>query len=369
MTSLCLYSVQIQKDSLATLMTLLHGPSLDRLCIADACTSLSPPASTDALNAVTLVTLADLVRWSQYFPFLRSIEVQIAHNPDFIGLLVRLQQLFPRADLLGIDYRGPSRPLATGFIHVDGLLTRLEVQKKNWHSSFPAAHLSVFLCSDQARHLDTLHAPGIEFPVKMLSARTSSTYDAPDGAWRCKNLRHLSIQLIGRMSMDYSVDLRFVLAYFVANCPNLVHLELEREDIHFHPEGGLCLTSRLPHLQRLIFRVLYYVGHTVSKGGSYEDTWAQEAKARWILPHPTQRDIELAQSSLRLCRSVAGLSLDPNLIQNDIFLSGEGCCWIQMDLLHIELAQSKYNGIDMARQDVKVFRRLRPDIAFSVTES
>ncbi|KAF9971920.1 hypothetical protein BGZ73_005030 [Actinomortierella ambigua] len=173
----------------------------------------------------------------------------------------------------------------------------------------------------------------------MLSAKTTSTHDAPDGAWRCRELEHLSIQLVGRTSMDYDDDLRFVMMYLVVNCPNLVHLELEREDVSLRPEGGLCLTSRLPHLQRLVFRVFYYIGGTDG---------LREEHARWILMHPPEHD---PQSSQNMCRSVVELS--PS-IKLDNLLAEEGCCWTQMRLFRIELSRSRYNGLDIARNDIQV---------------
>ncbi|KAG0242956.1 hypothetical protein BGW41_003121 [Actinomortierella wolfii] len=165
--------------------------------------------------------------------------------------------------------------------------------------------------------------------------------------------------------MDYNEDLRFVMAYFVANCPKLEHLELGREDVSLLPQGGVCLTSRLTHLKQLIFHVMYYVGHVASE--AREDiAHSEEGLARWVLSHPTERDIELNQSSLRLCQAVSKLCPSVEIAQLQDPQAGEGCSWTQMELLRIEFGTTYYNRILLAREHMRMFKKLRPDISFEV---
>ncbi|KAG0270448.1 hypothetical protein DFQ27_006660 [Actinomortierella ambigua] len=303
------------KTSRATVLAIVHalaGPSLQRLHLMD----LQQPPGTQSWAAIPTVTVReDAARFAARFPGLTLFEMQLSKDDNALAtaLVITAKLVKTECVLLGQWADGAPPQLTTFYpppspVHyrLDRHLTRLEITATQGCVELKQTALDSFLKSSDAQSLQELVVTTVEYDVT-----PPIVYGHAMAYWTCKNLRLLDMAFTGNDPF-YALELcRQMFGFIVTNCPRLRELRIRRRLLVMSGMGGLCLTSRLVHLERLTLCSAafgYWDKYTPDDRDSHHQhqrTKGAYDDPRWVVGNPTPTDMWRGVSSLEMCRKVA----------------------------------------------------------------
>ena len=233
------------------------------------------------------------LRVSQHCPSLETMAYSVCRSQ---GIEVPIPvEIFPRVSSWGVDsgqisVRGALRSLK---VHaVENRLTRLEICGRSNYlqtSNHPRDELlNQLLCnSPHLLHLST--------DQLQLTSTVFWDHKHYETLWLCRQLRTLSIRLESRWNVMHEgrpFSSGHVFGYLSRICPMLQELSLTIDCQVLALKNGLCLLTRLEHLERLTIHVEKSIDHNLDEVRGEDFAWIQQHSSR------SQQQVSPSLSSL-----------------------------------------------------------------------
>ncbi|KAF9352181.1 hypothetical protein BGX26_009946 [Mortierella sp. AD094] len=270
---------------------ILRHATMDEVSLESLCTALPNLLSLEVRFLRLIEVGGDRIFFSRQgfyrslarsCPRIESLHFSLYHCSLTVEDSVVLQHSFPvlkELSMAGKDLDDPVFGYRIKLMeYYANYLTKLEIlcYTTNQGSRF-LERLHQFLCS--ARHLRHLIAPRLQYLTEYLdleeaydpsdnsggqedettyyrprnaAARQGLEWKIPARRWACQDLETLHLGFTAHFGSSTAAEhSRIMFGYISRYCPRLKDLRITKQTLNLHIDGGLCLLTRLRHLEKL----------------------------------------------------------------------------------------------------------------------